>query len=99
MPDDALPQPWTTPMPGAVRYRRMYRDALGRPMSGTVTFTGTTGHDTGDVAVPAAPVTVTLVDGAVDVHLPADTYSFAAALRTADGARTADQGTVVLEAP
>lgn len=94
-PDQPAPYPGDT-APGGATWRRTWRDPLGRPMSGTVTLTGTARHDTGDLSVLPAPVTVALVDGSVDVTLPADTYRWQATLRTVDGQRTTDIGTVAL---
>lgn len=97
MPDDALPQPWPTPAYGAVNLRRTYRDPLGRPMEGHVSITGRTRSVHGETVTSAVTVTVPVVRGAIDVHLPPDTYRIDAALRTIDGARATETETVTLE--
>jgi hypothetical protein len=97
MPADALPVPWPTSLPGTVRYRREYRDVLGRAMRGTVTLTGSERRDAGGVVILPVSVTVELVDGVLEVDLPADTYHLSAALRTVDGKSASD--TATLEPP
>lgn len=47
----------------------------------------------------AAPVAVQLVDGVLEVDLPADTYSFVAELYTAEGVRVIDRGEFQLDPP
>lgn len=96
MPTDAKPQERTGALPGTVPYRREYRDALGRPMDGTVTLTGQARTELGGIVVLPAPVTVELVGGVLDVHLPPDTYTLQATLRTVDRDRTADSDTVTV---
>jgi hypothetical protein len=97
MPDDALPQPWPTPteLDGAHCLRRTYRDALGRPMTGTVRITGQTRHEDGNTVIPPAPVEAEVVAGRLDVHLPPDTYELVASLVTADGKTIRDTATVI----
>jgi hypothetical protein len=90
MPADALPVPWAEPVPGAVTYRREYRDLLGRPLRGTVTITATTRADVDGHAVVAAPVSVELAGGVLAVSLLPGAYTLAADLRTAEGVRVAD---------
>lgn len=95
------PQPYpgdlVAALPGTVRYRRVYLDALGRPMSGSLTFTGTARTEAGGAVVLPAPVVVPVGgNGGVDVWLPSDTYTVEASLRTADGARVTDSDTVTL---
>jgi len=87
MPDAALPQPRTTPLPNVATLRREYRDALGRPLVGTVALTGKTGVKTGQLTVPPVSVTAKLVDGVLAVDLPPDTYTITShRLHTAEGA-------------
>lgn len=83
-------------LPGTVRWRKEYRDALGRPLAGTVTLTGKTRADHGELTVLPAPVPQSLVDGVLEVDLPPDTYLFTAQLRTAEGARVTDEGAFTL---
>lgn len=100
MPTPALPQPWPRSLPGRVRFRRVYTDALGRPVKeGTATFRGTARSSVGDVIVPVAPVTTTLRDGVLDVELPADTYRLSAVFYTVDGHRVVDEDTFTLTDP
>ena len=81
---------------GAARLHRVYRDPLGRPLSGEVTITGATRTAAGGHVVVPAPVTVKISDGVLEVNLPPDTYQLQAPLRTADGARVQDADTVTL---
>jgi hypothetical protein len=98
MPAPALPQPRNSAV--MVRYRRLYRDLLDRPMTGTVTLTNATRVATADRVIPArTSVPVELVDGVLDVHLPPNTYRVVAQLRTADGEELTDQDTVTLDEP
>jgi hypothetical protein len=94
------PQPYpgdlVVAVPGAVPYRRIYRDAIGRPLTGKVTLTGKTRHTVDGLVVVPAPVEVELVDGALAVDLPPDDYDLAAELRTADGRRVTDADTVTV---
>lgn len=96
MPAPALPQPFPEPLPGTAPLRREYRDALGRPMTGTVTITGTQRHTAGERVTPVAPVVADLVAGVLEVDLPPDTYTLTAALRTVDGNRVGDTDTANL---
>lgn len=63
-----------------VRHVESYTDPTGRPMRGRVTLTDST-------AVPPVPTTVELVDGVLEVNLPAGVYRAYAQLRTAGGDR------------
>lgn len=93
----AAPTSRTRVVAGAVAYRREWRDTLGRPLVGTVTFTGQARHETPDgFVLGAAPVTVELTDGALNVALPADTYTVQARLRTAEGASVRDTYSLTL---
>lgn len=96
MPADALPIPQPVRLPGSVHYRREYRDILGRPLSGSATITGTARTDTGGAVTVPAAVTVELVGGVLEVDLPPDAYTIAAALRTVDGVRATDTDEVTL---
>lgn len=97
MPVDALPVPWPEQPDGGLRLHRVYRDVLGRPLSGVVTITGTARTELdGTVTVPV-PVNATLTDGVLDEYLPADTYRLEANLRSVDGARVTDTATITLE--
>jgi len=98
MPDPALPQPWPEALPGRVAYRRVYRDALGRPMTGTATLTGKRGGRVGAIVVPPVTVTVQIVGGLLHVDLLPDHYTLTAALRTADGAKVTDRDEFTVEA-
>lgn len=94
MPTPALPVP--RPRASGGRFRRVYVDALGRGMDGTVTVTGAArADDDGRVTLPA-PVTLEVVAGLVDTLLPADTYTVRADLRTVDGHRVTDTETVAV---
>lgn len=93
MPADALPVS-NAGLPGTYRFRRVYRDAINRPMTGTLTLLGTKQHQLGDVVVPVAPVTLTLVNGVVEADLPPDTYSYTSQIKTVEGVRLTDQGTI-----
>jgi hypothetical protein len=97
MPVDALPQPHPVAVPGTVTYRHEYRDALGRPLRGTVTLTGRTGADLDGLTVPPAPVPGELVGGVLEVDLPPDTYRLEGVLRTAEGARVTVRDEITLE--
>lgn len=96
MPTPALPEPWPTPLPGTVTYRREYRDVLGRAMRGKVTLTGSERRHDDCVTVLPVAVTVDLSGGVLEVNLPPDTYQVSAALRTVDGDRVTDTGTIVV---
>ncbi len=96
MPDDALPQPWPTQAVHTARYRREYRDPLGRPMRGTLTISGATRTDTADVAIVPTPVNVTLVDGVLEADLPPGDYTLTGQLTNVDGARIIEEGSFTL---
>lgn len=98
MPADALPQPWPEQSRTGSNYRREYRDVLGRPMSGSVTITGTARNDDGGTVTVPSPVVVELDAGVLDVHLPADTYTVVAQLATVDKSRVTDNDTVTIGA-
>lgn len=98
MPVDALPQPWPDPLPGRIRFRREFRDALGRPLTGKVTLTGRNGTSHGDVTIPPAPVEVQLVGGILDVALPPDVYRLSGRLSTKEGARVDVRDELTVEA-
>lgn len=93
-PGEVHPQPSPmglalTPKPlGVHPYRREYRDPLGRPYTGRVTITGTGEQRVG--------LPVDLVDGAINVVLPPDTYRLFAQLRTEDGERLVQVNDVTL---
>lgn len=84
---------------GAVHHQRTYRDPLGRPMTGTATFTGQTRTQSGDAVTLPAPVKVPVVDGLLQADLPPDTYRVTVALRTIDRGRISDSYTVTLGPP
>lgn len=98
MPDVALPQPRPGSLSGKGHVRLEYRDPLGRPMTGKVTFTpvGSEPIREGALTVPMVPVTVTVENGAAEADLPPGAYTVVADLRTADGQRTTVQGEVNL---
>lgn len=96
MPDPALPEPRQRSVPGAVPFTRTWVDALGQPLSGTVTLTGKTRVDLGGVSVLPAPVSVQLAGGVLDVRLPPGTYRFEADLRTTAGVKVTDAGTITV---
>lgn len=97
MPTPALPyEPTRGTLTGAVPVRREYRDLVGRPMSGKVTIVAGARGTAGNAVVPAAPVTVELVGGVLDVQLLPGTYQLAADLRTVDGDRVDDVQELVL---
>ena len=96
MPDDALPSPWPTPLPGLVHHERRYQDVLGRPMRGSVRITGATRAQHGDLVITNAGVTVQLVDGRLSVDLPAGTYQAEATLTSPDGQRLKESETLDL---
>jgi hypothetical protein len=97
MPVDALPQPHPVAVPGTVTYRHEYRDALGRPLRGTVTLTGRTGIVLDGLTVLPAPVPGGLVGGVLEVDLPPDTYRLEGVLRTAEGVRVTVRDEITLE--
>jgi len=99
MPADALPQPYPQPLPGTARVRREYRDPLGRPLTGSVTLTGRSSTQAGELTIPAVAVNVAISGGVLDVSLPAGVYDLAASLRTVDGARTTVTDEITVGAP
>ena len=90
MPVEALPVPPAVPVPGAVSFRHEYRDALGRPLVGSVTLTPETRTAVPGVTIPTAPFTVPVVAGVLEVSLPLGIYQLRADLRTVDGAPVVD---------
>ena len=72
-------------LPGRVVLRKVYADALGRPMSGTAMITNRAPVQAGDATVPASTVRVDVVDGTLEEQVPPGTYVVAAQLRTVDG--------------
>lgn len=96
MPTDARPVNRPQPVPGTVHYRRVFTDALNRPLVGQVTLTGTARQETGGAVVLPAPVVVKVLDGALEVDLPPDTYRVQASLRTVEGAPVTDTFEVTL---
>lgn len=95
MPVNALPQS-TAPLAGAVRLRREYRDALGRPMTGRARITGAQRAQDGEAVIVPAAVHADVLAGVLDVELPAGTYTLTAVLTTVDGNRADDTETVEL---
>lgn len=98
MPVDALPQPWSDPLPGRVRLRREFRDALGRPLTGSVTLTGSAGAVLGGVTVPPVAVAAPVDGGVLEVDLLPDAYRLEGVLRTREGARVTVRDEITLEA-
>lgn len=96
MPVDAQPVPWPEPVSGEVQLRRVYLDALKRPLVGEVTISGNQRAASGGTVVVSADVRARLVDGVLDVSLPPGTYSLTATLRTVDGAPVTDKDEVTL---
>lgn len=96
MPADALPQPAARPHAGSVLLRRVYRDALGRPLTGKVRLTGNDRAQDGHHVTVQAPVHAEVVAGVLELWLPVGTYALSATLTTADGIRTDDTETVEL---
>ena len=99
MPAPALPQPAAQPLPGTVALRRIYRDALGRPMTGRVRISGVERAKTGETVVMPAPVNADVTAGVLEVWLPAGRYTLTATLTTVDGTRADDAETVTLSQP
>ena len=97
MPVDALPIPPAASVPGAVPYRHEYRDALGRPLVGSVTLTPETRTAVPGVTIPTAPFTVPVVAGVLAVNLPPGIYQLRADLRTVDGAPVVDTDRVSIK--
>lgn len=77
-------------MPPMARWRRDYRDALGRPMSGQAVL-----YPRSDGTSPA-PITVDIVDGVVDAALPSGTYNVAERTVSADGVEQPFSGSYTL---
>lgn len=86
MPAEALPYEPAKPTPvnGAVPYSHEYRDAIGRPLSGTATVLP------GGNGAAGAPFPVPVVGGQLAIALPPGTYTITAALRTPEGAPVTD---------
>jgi len=99
MPVDALPAPSAIPVPGAVSFRHEYRDALGRPLVGSVTLTPETRTALRGVTIPAAPLVVPVVAGVLAADLPPGIYQLRADLRTVDGAPVVDTDRIAVKAP
>jgi hypothetical protein len=98
-PPQPLPypgDPGTAALPGQVRYRRRYTDALGRAMSGHVAIVnrGRIATPDGSGVVPASSVRVDVVDGWLDVPLSPGAYLLKAQLTTRDGGTFVDDDTV-----
>jgi hypothetical protein len=72
-----------TETPGPARWRREFRDALERPLSGSVVFYPRLADGVRVVAI--SPTTVNIVDGVADVALPPGDYTVAERLVGADG--------------
>lgn len=99
-PEDPRPYPGDEPPvnDGRVRYRRDYRDVLGRPLSGELVLTGTARTDADGRTTVPVPVQVYLSDsGVLDVYLPPDRYTVREVLFTVDGVRC--QGSAVIVVP
>lgn len=97
MPQEALPIPHDPMNRSLIEFRREYRDLLQRPMKGRVTLTGSQSSSSGVRHVLPAPVTIELVDGLLDVRLPADTYTITADLWSVDDVQSRDEDTVTLK--
>jgi hypothetical protein len=99
------PQPYPgdpeTVLPGRVRHRHRYTDALGRPMTGVVSIINRTRlTPTDGVIVPASSARVDIGnDGWLDVQLPPGTYLLKAQLSGQDGGQFVDDHTVTLREP
>lgn len=97
-------EPQPEPYPGDVRkpsgpvLRLEYRDALGRPMSGTATIINRQPVIVDGVITPASSVVATVADGILEEQLPPNTYQVQAQLRTVDGNTFIDAQTVTLDA-
>lgn len=98
MPADARPVAAAQPLPGAVPLRRLYVDALGRPMSGRARISGVERVKVGSTVIAPAPVNAEVVNGTLAVELPPGRYTVSAALTTVDGNRVDDTETVTLAA-
>jgi len=103
MPADALPQPRAlsarAALPGTVTLRHEYLDALGRPLTGTVTLIGKAGARLDGITVPPAPVTAELAGGVLEVALLPDVYHLEGSLRTKEGARVSVRDEITLQSP
>lgn len=97
MPAPALPFPRGNRQ--TVRYHRRYVDALGRPMTGTVTVTRRVAHAQGEEIVVPSAAAVALVDGHLNVMLTPGDYELAAQLRTAENVGVVHKIEVTVEAP
>jgi hypothetical protein len=97
MPADALPIPRVETVTAERNLRRVYLDALKRPLVGEVTISGSQRAAAGTTVVVPADVRARLVDGVLEVSLPAGTYSLAATLRTVDGVTVTDREDVTLD--
>lgn len=97
MPDDALPRPRPTVLPGQARVRHEFRDVLGRPLTGAVTLTPRAGARHDGLTVPPAPVTVEVAGGVLQAVLAPGTYRVEGTLRTADGARVNVRDEITLD--
>lgn len=98
------PQPYPgdpeTVLPGRVRLRKPYADALGRPMTGVVTVINRTRLVAPDgTVVPASSVRVDIPDGWLDVYLLPGVYQLKAQLTTRDGGAFNDDDTITLREP
>jgi hypothetical protein len=90
MPVPALPIPPAPRPQDLVNLYRGYYDLLQRPMRGSVMITGTNSGDS---------VKVDLVEGVLDLNLPADEYLLEAALWNVDGATSSRVESVTLSRP
>lgn len=95
-PEQPIAYPGDALLPGMSQLRRMYRDPLGRPMTGTATITGSARFADAEHVVLPAPVKVEIVDGLLAAYLSPGTYDVSAVLVSADGSRISDQETVTL---
>lgn len=98
MPVPALPQPRQV-HPDMVVCRRVYRDTLHRPLTGTVTITALQRMTVGDTVIPASPASKDLVNGVLQVELPPGRYRFTGRLLTVDGAKVNDDEIVTVAGP
>lgn len=96
MPDPALPVNRPEDQDGSVLYRRAFRDALSRPLTGKVVIVGTRRHEINGSVILPVPFTVQLVNGVLEARLPPDTYKAEAELRTREGATVTDAFQITL---